>query len=56
MKRIEEKVDVIHFTINTTRHSSWEVKNNMIQTAMDKIEEIKKEYSGNCTLEIFIMY
>lgn len=52
----KEKACLIHLTIDTKKYSSWEAKDNMIKHAMDKIEEMKQEYSGNCTLEIFIMY
>lgn len=40
VKRME--VNVIHFTIDTTKYPSWEAKNNMLQHGMDKVEEIKK--------------
>lgn len=52
----KKKLCLIHFTIDTTKYKAWEDKDSMIQHAMENIKKIKKEYSGNCTLEIFIMY
>lgn len=53
---MENKLNSIHFTIDTTKYPAWKDKDEMIRHAMGTIEEIKKKNNGNCDFEIIIVY
>ena len=53
---MENKLNSIHFMIDTTKYPAWKDKDEMIHHAMQTLQEIKKEHSGNCTLWIQVIY